>query len=169
MPSSLTEEALAALEEEQAWGPLASALITRAVYLILSHRTEEGTGVLRHALVLAEQHDLPQVALRARFNLAAISIEQGRLGAAVDEVAAGLALARERGDRNWERQLLSQQLAPLVVLGRWNEAVPLAAPLLGGDLDSDAMSGAAYLGQLAIARGDAEMLADLQVDGTRAA
>ena len=157
--SSLTEEALATLEEEQAWGPLASALITRAVYLVLSHRTEEGSGVLRHALVLADQHDLPQVALRARFNVAAIAIEQGRLGAAVDEVAAGLALARERGDRNWERQLLSQQIAPLVVLGRWNEAVPLAASLLGGDLDSDAMAGAAYLGQLAVARGDAEMVA----------
>jgi tetratricopeptide (TPR) repeat protein len=157
--SALTEEALAALEEEQAWGPLASGLITRAVYLILSHRNEEGAGVLRHALMLAEQHDLPRAALRARFNIAAIAIEQGRLGAAVEEVTAGLALARERGDRNWERQLLSQQLPPLVVLGRWNEAVPLAGPLLGGDIDSDSMFGAAFLSQPAFARGEAEMLA----------
>jgi hypothetical protein len=157
--SSLTEEALAALEEEQAWGPLASALITRGVYLVLSHRTEEGAAVVRHALMLADHHDLPQVALRARFNIAAIALEQGRLAAAVDDVAAGLVLARERGDRHWEHQLLGQQIAPLVVLGRWNESVALAGSLLGGDLDADAMAGAAYLSQLAAARGDEEMLA----------
>ncbi len=158
--SRLTEEALAVLEDEQAWGPLSSGLITRAVYLILSHRSEEGYGVLRHALELAERHDLPQVALRARYNLAAVSIEQGRLDDAVDDVAAGLALARERGDRHWERQLIGQQIAPLTMLGRWNEAAPLALALLRGDMDSDAVFGAAYLSQIALARGEPEVLAD---------
>jgi class 3 adenylate cyclase len=156
--SRLTEEALAVLEDEQAWGPLATGLITRAVFLILSHRNEEGSGVLRHALALAEHHDLPQIAMRARFNIAAISIEQGRLVEAVDEVAAGLALARERGDRQWERALLGQLIAPLVFLGRWTEAAPLAGTLLLGERDVDTLAGAAFLAQVAVARGDQEML-----------
>ncbi len=154
----LIEEALSVLEDEQAWAPLASVLITRAVYLVVTHRNEEGYGVLRHALSLAERHDLPNTALRARFNIAAISIEQGRLVDAVDEVTAGLQLARERGDRQWERALLGQQIAPLVVLGRWTEAAALSNALLQGELDIDAMSGAAFLSELAVARGDDEML-----------
>ncbi len=77
--AQLIEEALSVLEDEQAWAPLASALITRAVYLIMSHRNQEGYGVLHHALALAERHDLPRIALRARFNIAAIAIEEGRL------------------------------------------------------------------------------------------
>ena len=156
--STLIEEALTVLDE-QASAPLASALISRAVYLVLSHRLEEGYGVLHHALALAERHDLPQVALRARLSLAAVSIEQCRLTEAVDELVAGLALARERGDRQWERALLGQEIAPRVTLGRWSDATPLAGPLLGGDLDSDGLSGAAFLSQLAVARGDQEMLA----------
>ena len=155
----LIEEALSVLEDEQAWAPLASVLISRAVYLIMSHRNQEGYGVLRHALSLADLHDLPNTALRARFNIAAISIEQGRLAEAVDEVAAGLALARERGDRQWERALLGQQIAPLIMLGRWTEAAALTNALLQGELDVDAMSGAAFLSELAVARGDDEMLA----------
>jgi hypothetical protein len=156
---ALIEEALGVLEEEQAWPALTSALISRAVYLILSHRNEEGYGVLRHALYLAEEHDLLPVALRARFNLASISIEGGRLSEALDELYAGLQLARERGDRRWERALHGQQVAPLVILGRWEEATALAGSLLGDELDVDAMAAAGYLTPLALARGDEELLA----------
>jgi class 3 adenylate cyclase len=156
---SLIEEALAVLEAQRPWASLATALITRAVYLILSHRLEEGSGVLRHALRLAEEHDLPRVALRARFNLAAISIEGARLNEAVEDVFAGLVLARERGDRGRERQLLGQQIAPLVTLGRWEEASISGAALLDGELDLDAMSAAAYMTPVAVARGDDQLLA----------
>ena len=155
----LIEEALAVLEDEQAWAPLSSALITRAVYLIISHRNEEGYGVLRHSLLLSERHDLPRVALRARFNIAAISIEQGRLVEAVEEVAAGLQLARERGDRQWERALQGQQLAPLVILGRWDDAARIGSVLVNGDVDLDSVTAAAYLAHLAVARGDQDLLA----------
>jgi class 3 adenylate cyclase/tetratricopeptide (TPR) repeat protein len=155
----LIEEALVVLEDEQAWPSLTSALTTRAVYLILSHRPQEGYAVLRHVLELTERHDLPETALRGRFNLAAVSIESGRLREAVDELNGALRLARERGDRFWERGLLGQQVAPLMVLGRWDEVAAVAPPLLVGDVDSDAMSGAAFLSTLAAARGDDEMLA----------
>jgi tetratricopeptide (TPR) repeat protein len=153
----LIEEALGVLEEEQAWASLTPALISRAVYLILSHRYQEGQGVLRHALTMAERHDLPQVALRARFNLAAISIEAGQLTEAVDELDAGLRLARERGDRYFERLLLSQCVAPLVTLGRWDQASALS-DVLFGDVNLEAL-GAPYFALVSAARGDDEMLA----------
>jgi class 3 adenylate cyclase/tetratricopeptide (TPR) repeat protein len=156
---SLIEEALLILEDEQAWPALSSALITRAVYLVLSHRPEEGYAVLHHALAMAERHDLPQVALRARFNLAGIWIEHSRLGEALEELREGLLLARERGDRMWELQLYGQQVAPLVVLGRWDDAAALADALLAGDVTTDSLSGAAFLAPLAAARGEEELLA----------
>jgi class 3 adenylate cyclase/tetratricopeptide (TPR) repeat protein len=154
----LLEQALSTLEDHQAWPGLAMALISRAVYLIFSHRREEGAGVLRQALALANEHGLPTVALRARFNLAALSLETDRIAEAVDEVNEALILARERGDRAWERQLLGQLFEPLVVLGRWDEAVPIGDTLLGGEVDLDALTVAAFLASIACARGDQEML-----------
>jgi class 3 adenylate cyclase/predicted ATPase len=156
--AALIEEALAVLEVQQAWAPLTTALIARSVYLIQSHRYEEAYAVLRHALTLSERHDLPQAALRVHFNLAAVSMEAGRLSDALADVEAGLALARERGDRRWERALLSQEIPLLVLVGRWDEAHELSAGWLSDEIDTDQMATAAFLAPLAIARGDDEML-----------
>jgi class 3 adenylate cyclase/tetratricopeptide (TPR) repeat protein len=154
----LFEEALTTLELAQAWPALAMALVNRAIYLIYRHRLQEGTGVLRQALALAERHDLPTVALRARFNLAAESLERDRLEDAIAEVEEGLAAARERGDRVWERAFLSQMLEPLVGLGRWDDAAAVGAAVLAGalnDLDSSTVAG--FLPAVAAGRGDEEL------------
>jgi class 3 adenylate cyclase/tetratricopeptide (TPR) repeat protein len=153
----LYDEALTTLEAEQAWPELASALIDRAVYLIHRHRLQEGSGALRQAIVLAEQHDLPPVSLRARFNLGAVELESDRLEEAVDVVQEGLRIARERGDRQSERLMLSQLVSPLVALGRWDEAMIVAAPLLSGAHDADTVTAAAFVSQVAAARGDDEL------------
>jgi hypothetical protein len=155
----LIEQGLETLEFQQAWHALAAALISRAVYLIYRRRREEGVGVLRQALLLAEKHGLSAVALRARFNLAAASIEVDRHLEAIEEVNEGLALARERGDRASERQLLGQQLAPLALVGRWDEAVAVGEVLLAGEVDLESLSAAAFLASVAAARGDDEVLA----------
>jgi tetratricopeptide (TPR) repeat protein len=153
------EEALTTLELEQAWGPLADALGARAVFLVYSRRLQEGVGVLRHSLTLGEEHDLPRVALRARFNLAAVAIEADRFDDAVEEVEKGLALARERGDRRWERGLLSQIAAPLVVTGRWDRMLEATAPLFNSGIDDlNVVVAAASVAQIAAARGDDELL-----------
>ncbi len=55
---------------------------------------------------------------------------------------------------------MGQQIAPLTMLGRWNEAAPLLIALLRGDIDSDAVFGAAYLSQIAPACDEPELLAD---------
>ncbi len=150
----LLEDALTTLELAEAWSPLASGLISRAVYLYHRRRREEAIGVLRQALSIAEQQGLVAVALRARFNLAAGSLERDRLGEAAEQVTAGLALARERGDRAWERQMLGQLIAPIVVLGRWDESVSVGGTLLALDPGLDSATAAAFMAQLAAGRGD---------------
>ncbi len=154
----LFEDALSTLERNEAWPALAPALISRAVYLFHHRRREEAVGVLRQALSIAEAHGLVAVALRARFNLAAARLERDQLTEAVDEVTAGLAQARERGDRAWERQMLGQLIAPVVVLGRWDEAVGVGEILLDGRPDLDGTTAAAFVAQIAVARGDEQTL-----------
>ncbi len=157
--TGLIESALTVLEEEQVWASLVPALITRAVYLVVSNRFEEGHGVLRHALLLSEQHDLPQSALRARFNLAAVSIAASDARQALEELAAGLRQAHERGDRFFERTLRTQQMAPLVWLGRWDEAVQVGTAIMAGERDVDAVAAACFMAPIASARGDQETMA----------
>jgi class 3 adenylate cyclase len=154
----LIDEALTTLEEQQAWAPLAGALIDRGIYLELGHRFMEGAAVLRMAASLADQHDLPAVGLRARFNLASVAIESDRLAEAVRQIDDTLALARERGDRDWELRLLMQSLAPLTVLGRWDQAAPVAAALIDAESAVVAVVAAVALSQIAAARGDDESL-----------
>ena len=150
----LLEQALSTLEVERAWPALANALIHRSIYLSTQDRREESTGAMRQALVIAEEHDLPAVGLRARYNLAENWLEDDRFVAAVDEVNGGLVLARERGDRYWERHLLSQSVAPLSLLGRWDEAAPVGMALIADRADQPAMLASAFLVSIAAARGD---------------
>jgi tetratricopeptide (TPR) repeat protein len=154
----LFDEALMTLEEQQSWPALADALVNRAVYLILNRRRREGGGVLREARALAEENDLPAVVLRATVNLAQVSIEQDQFGDALEELREGLVVARERGDKLWERQLSSQLLPPLYRLGRWDEAAPVCAGLLSGQVDLDALAAAAHGSGIAAAREDRAML-----------
>lgn len=148
------DDALTILELEQSWPALAAALVRRGAYLVYTYRLEEGTGVLRQALALAEKHDLPSVAQRALFNLAAVSLTTDQYAEAIDHVNQGLVLARELGDRAREQALLSQLAPPLGVLGRWDELTRVATPLLQGPGDSNAVTAAAFLAPVAAARGD---------------
>jgi class 3 adenylate cyclase/predicted ATPase len=153
----LFEEALTTLEQQQAWPELADGLVSRAVYLISRHRPQEAMGILNRALVLADEQDLPSTALRARYNLSAISVESHQFEATLSEVGEGLALARERGDRSWEDMLRLQAIAPMAILGRWDEAIAAAGPFLAAD-DYKAMITTAFAAGMATARGDGELL-----------
>jgi class 3 adenylate cyclase/tetratricopeptide (TPR) repeat protein len=152
----LLEEGLHTLELSEAWPALANALVNRCIYLIYGGRRQEGTGVLRQALALAEDHDLPAVALRARANLVQLLIERDHFADAVEEARRALVIARERGDRLWERQVLAQELPSLYFLGRWDEAMDIGRPLISGQADLDAMGAASLLVTVATARGDEE-------------
>jgi tetratricopeptide (TPR) repeat protein len=155
----LFESGLLTLEAEQDWAPLTEALVAWAAYLLGLHRMQASIGVLRHALALADEHDLPAVALRARFNLAGISIAGDRFEEAITELGEALTLARERGDRSWEYGLLSQLVSPLVARGRWDEAMQAGRPLMEGPPGLNGVVAAAWLRPIAAARGDEDLLA----------
>jgi class 3 adenylate cyclase/predicted ATPase len=154
----LLEEALRELEAQEAWPALAHTLITRSVFLIQERRIQEGIGVLRQALLICDEHDLSTSAMRARFNMTAIALESDRFREAAHEVAEGLALAREVGDRVYESLLLSQYMPCLVTLGEWDEAITAGETLLARDGALDATYAAVFLAQVADARGDLDTL-----------
>ena len=155
----LLEEGLTILEDEQSGPALADGLLSRGVYLVNHGRPQEAIGVLRQALVLAEAHDVPSAAIRARFNLAGVLIGEHRFAAALDEVAAGLDLVRDRGDRSWDTALRGQSIPPLVALGRWDEARHEGHGLLTADDTLSAVAASVFLMAIAEARGDEELLA----------
>jgi class 3 adenylate cyclase/predicted ATPase len=156
--SPLFEESLTTLELAESWTFLAEAFLHRSSFIVYRKRLQEGIGVLRQAIALARERDLPAVELRSRYLLAAVALERDRLTEAVDEVNEGLVLARERGDRASERELLSQGVPPLVGLGRWDEATPIAEGLVAGEADISAIAAAAFAAQIACARGLDELL-----------
>ena len=152
----LFERALLTLEEQLAWRPLAEAQIGRAIMLLIGHRVLEASSTLELAIRLAEEHDLPAVALRGRYNRAALQIEDDHLEEAIAEARDGLALARERGDRSYERLMLQQMASPAMFLGRWDEAEGIARGLMREELDFDTVGMASVLVEIAAARGDEE-------------
>jgi class 3 adenylate cyclase/tetratricopeptide (TPR) repeat protein len=151
-------EALRTLEREQAWPALATALVSYAILRFFQDRAQESDGLLRLALGLAERHELTAVALRARYNLANTAITQDRFADALAEVDTALAIAVERGDREWELMLQQQSLYPLTALGRWDQAEPLARQLTSGQADLVAIWAAAAGVEIAVARGAHDLL-----------
>ena len=156
----LLEDALLTLEAEQAGAALADALVTRGVYLIFSGRLEEGRGILRHALGLAEEHAASAVALRARGNLTQVSLEFDHLREAIEQARDEVAIARERGDREFERKALAIQVWPLEILGEWDESSAIGSALIAEQSFVDAIFAAASLVTIAAARGDTATLAE---------
>jgi class 3 adenylate cyclase/predicted ATPase len=151
------EEALTTLEAMQAWRALTGALNTRAAYLIYGGRRQEGLAVLRHASHLAEDHDLPFEALRTSYNLAQCLIEEHDPAGALAELERGRALARERGDRSWDEKMRQQSLIPMLISGRWREAMPVALELMTAYDELARVTSAHVLTQIAVARGDEEL------------
>ncbi|HWF25835.1 MAG TPA: hypothetical protein VG275_10330 [Solirubrobacteraceae bacterium] len=154
----LFDEALETLERWQAGPALATALISYGILRFFQDRVEESAGMMRLALGLAERHELTAVALRARYNLANTAITQDRFADALAEVDAALAIAVERGDREWELMLQQQSLYPLTTLGRWDQAEPLARQLTSARTDVVAIWAAGTGVEIAAARGAHDLL-----------
>jgi class 3 adenylate cyclase/tetratricopeptide (TPR) repeat protein len=105
------------------------ALASKSVVFIRQNRLEEARILLEAALAMAEAEDLPMAAARASNNLAVVLESRDRYAEARVAVERGIALARRIGDRPWEYQMLTGEISTLVLLGRWNEALELAANL----------------------------------------
>ena len=107
---------------------ISEALNTKGL-IIHNRRPEEGLGLIERSLKVALEHDITPSALRAYFNLCFYEMQLHRHDEAIAYVEGGLALARRRGDRLWEWNMLSQLPDPLSYTGRWNEAVELGAEI----------------------------------------
>ena len=106
---------------------VSQALNTKSI--AFEHRPYESGALIREALRIALDHDLTSAALRAYNNLAYLGELHDQTREARAACENGIALARRRGDRNWEWILLSNLISNLYRLGDWDEALALAADI----------------------------------------
>jgi class 3 adenylate cyclase/tetratricopeptide (TPR) repeat protein len=103
---------------------LSHALNNKQLILWARGRRQEAIALLRHALQVAVEADLPVAALRAYGNLAVRACNLDQFAEALEYARDGLAVARRRGDRFWEWFLLGDGEAQgLWEMGAWDEAL----------------------------------------------
>jgi class 3 adenylate cyclase/tetratricopeptide (TPR) repeat protein len=123
------ERAETALDLAEALGlpeVLSHAVNTKAMILSTHGRPGEAGALIRYALELALEHDIPSAALRAYNNVADLEARADRYEQAAAGYRDGLALARRVGSRHNELMFLGQTY-PLYALGSWDEALDQAA------------------------------------------
>jgi len=108
---------------------LSEALNTQGVLRLFGGRKAEALALLKHSLEIALEHDLHISALRAYFNLSGLEMNADRYDTSRAYVHDGLALARKLGHRQWEWNLLSQDVYPLFALGKWDAALKTVADI----------------------------------------
>jgi predicted ATPase len=106
---------------------LVEALTSRAIAVSDQGRLAEARILLEAAAARAHTEQLYAGALRAENNLANVLESSDRYGEAIELLEPATALARRRGDRRWESLLRTAGLIDLVLLGRWDEALAIAA------------------------------------------
>jgi class 3 adenylate cyclase/tetratricopeptide (TPR) repeat protein len=117
---------------------VADALMTKSIALYYDVRLTEAAALMALGLELALEADLTEAALRAYFNLGGFRHVMGRVDEGEELLDRGIALARERGSRVWERDLLAQKSEMLIHAGRWDEATALGQELVATGTDSTA-------------------------------
>jgi class 3 adenylate cyclase/tetratricopeptide (TPR) repeat protein len=106
---------------------LSDALNSKGMLVAQRGRPQEGLGILRHGLEVALEHDLTEAALRGYFNLSFMLGGRDRWADATSADEAGLELARQRGNRQWEESFSSHLRGNGFMLGDWDAAdLPLA-------------------------------------------
>ena len=87
---------------------------------------EEAFALTRHALDLALEHDLSEHASTCYFMLSDGCFRGDRYAEALAYLDQSLALARKIGSRPSEWAALAERTYPLLMLGRWDEALATA-------------------------------------------
>jgi class 3 adenylate cyclase/tetratricopeptide (TPR) repeat protein len=160
-------EAFTVLERHRALPAMAEAMGRRAVHLQVLGRYEESEALLEHARKLGEEQDVPASTLRSIFQLAAIRIGLDAHAEALPQMQHGLSMARERGDRLWERSMLSGVVQCSIFLGEWEQAAPMISSLLLGEVDQATLWVAAEGTVLAAAVGDDALLERCRAEAER--
>ncbi len=139
---------------------IADAAMNKAIALMYENRLNEAGAMFALGLDVAIHADLPEAALRAYYNLADFRAVQGQLPEASELIERGLELARERGNRAWERDLLSQQAQVDFARGEWDRLISTAQSLDVPDAVDSYRVAATALPLVFAARGDAQALED---------
>ena len=142
------ERALTLAERLQLPEVFVEALNSKAVVLLVQGRLAEARILLEAAAARAHGEQLYATALRAQNNLAVVLEASDRHAEALDLVERTIGLARRRGDRRWESVLHTSSLIGLFLLGRWDEALTIAAeeePLVTNEFARVGMLAAAQI------------------------
>jgi tetratricopeptide (TPR) repeat protein len=137
---------------------IADASMNKAIALMYDLRLSEAGAMMTLALDVAIEADLAEAALRAYYNLAEFRVMNGDVGAAVDLIERGLELARERGIRSWERDLLSQSCEVDVVRGEWDRMLATTQSLEESGADESYRVASSQLPVVFAARGETAAL-----------
>jgi tetratricopeptide (TPR) repeat protein len=121
------ERALTLAETHGLHETFAQALNSKSVLMGRTHRPREARVLIEGALAVALEHELHRAALRAYNNLIAGLWVNEAWAEEMEKLAQGLALARRIGDRRWEISFTAGSVGGLIRLGRWDEALALAA------------------------------------------
>ena len=121
------ERALTLSERLQLPEVFVEALNSKAVMVMNQGRLAEARILLEAAAVRAHTEQLYASALRAENNLAVVLEASDSYAEMLALLERSIALARRRGDRRWQSNSRSGSLTPLYLLGRWDEALTIAA------------------------------------------
>ncbi len=103
------------------------ALNTKGMALQRRSRLQEARILLKGALDVALEHDLSEAALRAYNNLSVATAAADDFEADVETSRMAMEFARRVGHRFWELTFRFAPIGTMVMLGRWDEALALAA------------------------------------------
>jgi class 3 adenylate cyclase/tetratricopeptide (TPR) repeat protein len=141
-------------------GPVvAEAAMTKAIALNYDDRLHEGRALMELSLQVALDCDVADQALRGYYNLSDHRLLMGAPEEAAGLLARGLALARERGDRSWERDIQAQMTQGQMFRGEWDEAQSLSEAVRAGEHDEAARVAAAPMPLILASRGELDELA----------
>jgi len=99
------------------------ALNTKGMMLMNRGRYSEAAVLLRASLDVALENELSRAAMRGYNNLTVCLVGGDRLEDTIELDRAALELARKVGDRQWELNFIVGALQPMVLNGRWDEAI----------------------------------------------
>jgi predicted ATPase/class 3 adenylate cyclase len=146
-----TETALDVGEDLRLPAVISSALNTKS--LIVRNHRHESEALLRKALAIALDNDLVPEALRAYNNLFVLLASWDREEEAFALIPDALALARRRGDRFWEVQLVTGLVEEALSRGDWEDALRHGAQVALSDHKQDSDLGVT-LARIHLERGE---------------
>ncbi len=123
------ELALSIADPRELHSVVAEASLTKAIALYYDGRLTEAGALMKLGLEVAVEHDLTEQTLRGYYNLADFTMLNGDPAESARLLSLGVALARERGDRAWERDLLAQTTQRQAFGGEWDEALAVGRTL----------------------------------------